>query len=68
MIAQMEALSMATPLSSAARDEAIDLVVIEMGHRPLLIRLIASVARDDRETKHAFEILDLAGRIVDALL
>jgi hypothetical protein len=64
----MEAASMANPLSSAARDEAIDLVLVEMGYRPLMVRLIASVARDDRETRHTFETLDLAGRIVDSLL
>jgi hypothetical protein len=49
------------------RDEAIDLVLTEMGYRPTYGRLVASVARDNRETRHAFEMLDLAGRIVDAL-
>jgi hypothetical protein len=68
MISHTEAASMANPLSPAARDEAIDLVLIEMGYRPLMVRLIASVARDDRETRHTFETLDLAGRIVDSLL
>jgi hypothetical protein len=50
------------------RDQAIDLVLAEMGYRPTYWRLVASVARDDRETRHAFEMLDLAGRIVDSLL
>jgi hypothetical protein len=58
---------MANP-STVNRDEAIDLVLTEMGYRPLMVRLIASVARDDRETRHTFETLDLAGRIVDSLL
>jgi hypothetical protein len=49
------------------RDQAIDLVLTEMGYRPTYWRLVASVGRDDHETRHAFDVLDLAGRIVDAL-
>jgi hypothetical protein len=58
---------MARSLAGPKRDEAIDLVLTEMGYRPTYWRLVASAARDDREARHALEMLDLAGRIVDAL-
>lgn len=53
------------------RDEAIDQVLVELGHKPLMTRLLASTAefpgRIAMQRSIAVSALALAARIVDAL-